>query len=307
MALLCIALLVVPLVAGNAITAAPELRRDLLRRQSTSASGLFAQSCGPWENIENSCAAANPSYTLLTAFVSQAPCLCYSSSTWAPNIYDDALATCLSYLSTASPAFYTSIDGPNLPRTPCDEVSSVVGPGASGITSGPTAAPTGDPNYDACLSWQSISSTCQASIPAFASLPIPTEDKCLCYTSGTYAPSIFDGYWASCLAYFSTASPTFYSSSLGGDGSPRSPCALYPPTVTGSTSTSGIASSSSGGSGVTATTGAVVTTSAPSSTIPLTTTVATTTASGSGAAGSISGVSLIQLLVPVLLLVVFQH
>jgi hypothetical protein len=52
---------------------------------------------------------------------------------------------------------------------------------------------------------------------SFSALPFTIEASCLCYAGiSTYAPSIFDGYWASCLDYYQTASPAFYSSSLQG-------------------------------------------------------------------------------------------
>lgn len=284
--------LLTPLVAGSAITAAPEFRPALLRRQAASVTGP-ATSCVPWLDLENSCAAANPSFTLLTAFASQAPCLCYSSSTWAPDVYDSALATCLSYLATASPVYYTSLNGPNLPRTPCLEVASLVSPGASGVTSSPASS---DPYYSACLSFEAISSSCNAEVPGFATMPISAEENCLCYTSGTYAPSIFDGYWASCLTYYSTASPAIYSSSLDGDAGVRSPCALIEPTATAAASTAVQTTSAS----AMASSGAGVTSVGPTSTnIALTTTAAATTtmsASGSSAVESAGRVSIIGLL-----------
>jgi hypothetical protein len=61
---------------------------------------------------------------------------------------------------------------------------------------------------------------------SFSALPFTTEASCLCYTGiSTYAPSIFDGYWALCLDYYKTASPVFYSSNLHGDTVTRTPCA----------------------------------------------------------------------------------
>jgi hypothetical protein len=102
------------------------------------------------------------------------------------------------------------------------------------VISGPAApSASNDPYQAACLSFESISSSCDTKIPGFAAEAISAEENCLCFTSGTYAPSIFDGYWASCLNYYSPASPAIYSSSLRGDAGVRSPCALFVPTNTG--------------------------------------------------------------------------
>jgi hypothetical protein len=289
MSALFLALLLAPLASCNAITAAPALRPALLRRQSAAITGP-ATSCEPWLNFENSCAAATSDFTLLTDFASQAPCLCYTSSTWAPDAYDSALATCLSYFSTASPEYYTSsLNGPNLPRTPCLEVASIIGPGVSGVTSSPaSASASSDPNLSACLSFESISSSCDAQIPGFATEAISAEENCLCFTSGTYAPSIFDGYWSSCLNYYSTASPEIYSSSLGGDAGVRSPCALFVPTAAGTASTA--LPTTAAATTTMASSGAGVTSIGPTSTsIPLTTAAATTKSSPSGNSGAVSG------------------
>jgi hypothetical protein len=83
-----------------------------------------------------------------------------------------------------------------------------------------------DANVAACSSYSSLASSCAAATPSFAQLPFSSEASCLCYTAvSTYAPSIYDGYWGSCLNYYQTASPDYYSQSLSRGALPRTPCA----------------------------------------------------------------------------------
>jgi hypothetical protein len=119
-----------------------------------------------------------------------------------------------------------------------------------------------DANVAACSSYTSLSGSCAAATSSFAALPFSSEASCLCYTDvSTYAPSIYDGYWASCLNYYQTASPEYYSQSLSGDTLTRTPCAA--------------AGNVRGGNAATGVVSVVVATS-----------TAAATASGSGAASS---------------------
>jgi hypothetical protein len=62
-----------------------------------------------------------------------------------------------------------------------------------------------------CDSAVSIFENCEASTPGFANLCFHNQQSCLCSTAGTWAPSFFDNYWSSCLAWASTADPSQYS------------------------------------------------------------------------------------------------
>jgi hypothetical protein len=115
-----------------------------------------------------------------------------------------------------------------------------------------------DANVAACASYSSIFGSCVAATSSFQQLPFSSEATCLCYTaSNTYAPSIFDGYWGSCLNYYQTASPQYYSQTLSGDSLTRTPCAAAG-NVLGTSAATGVASvavtsSSSAAGGATAT------------------------------------------------------
>ena len=202
-------------------------------------------SCQPWLNILDSCTVATTSFTDLP-FSGQASCLCYSVCSWQPTVFDHAWGTCLAYLSTASPSLYSQIGGKTLAETPCQKVGNVVitGTGTCGtaargsasattvltsppLTTGPTKTSAGTPaGTSDCLSWELIEASCQRETTAFTDLPVTQQASCLCYTSRTFAPSIFDGYWGSCLAFLSTSSTAYYSS-VGGDAQPRTPCAEW--------------------------------------------------------------------------------
>lgn len=153
------------------------------------------------------------------------------------------LATLLSLaftlpLATSTPATITTPPRPLLPR----QTSSTT---------------TFDANVAACSSYSSIFGSCAAGTSSFQNLPFSSEASCLCYTaSNTYAPSIYDGYLGSCLNYYQTASPQYYSQTLSGDSLTRTPCAAAG-NVLGTSAATGVASeavasSSSATSGATA-------------------------------------------------------
>lgn len=138
-------------------------------------------------------------------------------------------------LATSTPSSITTPPRPLLPRQ--------------------TSSSAFDANVAACSSYSSLASSCAAATPSFAQLAFSSEAGCLCYTaSSTYAPSIYDGYWGSCLNYYQTASPEYYSQSLSGDMLPRTPCAaagnvLGTSAATGVVSVVVVATSSSAASG----------------------------------------------------------
>lgn len=66
----------------------------------------------------------------------------------------------------------------------------------------------GNTNCDSVIS---ILENCEAATPGFDNLCFHYQQACFCSTSGTWAPSIYDDYWSSCLAWASTANPSYYS------------------------------------------------------------------------------------------------
>jgi hypothetical protein len=95
---------------------------------------------------------------------------------------------------------------------------------------------------------------------SFSALPFTTEASCLCYTGiSIYAPSIFGGFWASCLDYYQIASPAFYSSNLHGDTLTRTPYAAARNVLSTAAATGGV-------SGIVATSTAVTATATATAT-----------------------------------------
>jgi len=102
---------------------------------------------------------------------------------------------------------------------------------------------TFDANIAACSSYSSLQASCAAATTSFTHLPFSSEATCLCYTdTSTFAPSIYDGWWDSCLNYYQTASPSYYSHSLSGDTLTRTPCAAAG-NVMGTAAATGVVSS----------------------------------------------------------------
>lgn len=204
---------------------------------------------------------------------------------WQPSVFDNDWDTCLQHLSAASPTAYSALGGDSVPTNPYFLAGNVVantaaaaaaGTGAattsaSLLTSNPTATSSQDANDLACLSWKAIQNSCSAAVPSFTALPFSVEASCVCYESSTYRGSVYDALWGSCLNHFSTASPVFYSSTLGGDTVERTPCGAEASFTATSVVESVISSAvvNSAGSGAAAT--------APGSTVSQTTTALTTT------------------------------
>ena len=158
----------------------------------------------------------------------------------SPTLFAALLSLALTLpLATSTPSTITAPPRPLLPR----QTSSTT---------------TFDANVAACSSYSSITGSCAAATSSFGHLPFSSKASCLCYTaSNTYAPSIYDGYWASCLNYYQTASPQYYYGTLSGDSKTTTPCAAAG-NVLGTSAATGVmsmvvSSSSSAAGGATAT------------------------------------------------------
>ena len=278
---------VLPSTHATMITLAPN---HLYRRQGASADP-GSTSCDAWISLEASCTAATPNFLSLP-FTEEASCLCYSGTVWQPTVYDNYLKTCLSHLSTASPSQFSALGGTGLPTSPCAEVGNVMtvtsqtGSQSGALTTPPASlSSTVAGNAAACDSWDAIEMSCSNKISSFTDLSFSDEASCLCYTSSTYAPFIFDGYLGQCLQYLSTANSSFYSS-LGGDTLPRTPCVLVGNVASGPVATATTTSSAAMSSTTSSANSAA---SATSPQVPSTSSALTTTepTSASHSGGSI--------------------
>ncbi len=54
------------------------------------------------------CNSVSPGFSTLPSS-SQAPCLCYSSTSWSPDGFDGPVLTCANYVKTADPYYYSNI------------------------------------------------------------------------------------------------------------------------------------------------------------------------------------------------------
>ncbi|KAI1618809.1 hypothetical protein EDD36DRAFT_43279 [Exophiala viscosa] len=276
---LLVPLLMLPQAYAVTITAAPNIQHLHARQGASADPG--STSCDVWFSIEASCTAATSDFLNL-AFSQEASCLCYSGTVWQPSVFDNAFQTCLDHLSTASPSAFSAMGGTDVPSTPCAEVGDVVATPAL-LTSSSATTVLG--NSAACDSWNAIEFSCSETISSFTNLPFSVEASCLCYSSSTYAPFIYDDYQAQCLAYLSTASTSFYSY-LSGDEVPRAPCSIVGNVASGpvaaTTTTAALSGSSTGGrSSSPALTSSVASVTSSNG---LTTTVPTTVSSSRAAA-----------------------
>lgn len=274
--LFSLALLLVPAAADPIITKGPSLDLPrLLARQDISGS----TSCDPFYSIASSCSAATPDISSLP-FSEAATCYCYSSSIFNPAPYDNGFNTCLKYLSTADPAFYSSLAVNGIVTDPCKMFGNVA-TATSGAKSAMTS--TTDLNSEACSAWFDIRSSCALATPSFTALPFSAEASCLCYTSSTFAPSIYDGYWESCVSHYKTASPSFWSASLS-SGFVASPCILAEGMAYITMNTTGVGASAPS----TSSEAQIPSVSSTPTETGLTTTVATTATPNSGAVSVVS-------------------
>jgi hypothetical protein len=174
------------------------------------------------------CNTLTPGFNTLQP-TAQAHCLCYSSTSWRPSIFDNAVKTCADYAFTAAPGAYNplanlegfcqGIDDVNQEDAPAPVFSlttvyqSIQSSGMSMSTS--MSAFTGQP----CNAVNAMLNDCSSSSNGFWSLQPSDRAKCLCYVSASsWCPTAFDNAVQTCEAFAMTAAPSVYVavSSLGG-------------------------------------------------------------------------------------------
>jgi len=161
------------------------------------------------------CNSLSPGFTTLQP-TAQAHCLCYSSISWMPGIFDNAVKTCADYASTAVPGAYQplanlegfcqSLGDVDTPAT-VFAFSTMYQPMVSGFSGQP------------CNSVNTILNSCSSFTPGFSSLQPKDQAKCLCYaSSSSWCPKAFDNAVATCAGYAQAAEPSVYAtmSALGG-------------------------------------------------------------------------------------------
>ncbi|CAG8959302.1 hypothetical protein HYFRA_00013072 [Hymenoscyphus fraxineus] len=162
----------------------------------------------------------------------QATCLCYSSTSWIPSVFDSSVSSCAQYVKTVDPQDYSvianlggfcssagNVRGNNIAtstRTPTSPTaaSTTTAPSSlspsPAITPGPTTARPPLSAAPGCSTVSRILGSCISLTKGFTDLPAHSQASCLCYTSSTYAPGNFDDNVQTCASFVSTATPTAY-------------------------------------------------------------------------------------------------
>jgi hypothetical protein len=160
------------------------------------------------------CDSLTPGFNTLQP-TDQAHCLCYSSTSWMPNIFDGAVKTCADYASTAVPGAFPSLSnledfcqgvGDVETSLPSPPTSTTISPSITS-TSFSISAFSGQP----CNSANEILNSCSSQTPGFSSLQPTEQAKCLCYVSASWCPSAFDNAVATCAVYAKTGASSAYA------------------------------------------------------------------------------------------------
>ena len=85
----------------------------------------------------DSCNSVSPGFTTMDV-TSQARCLCYSSTVWIPNDFDEAVSTCAEYVSSAAPSSLSAITGL---EGFCSDIGNVLADGGVATGTGGNDAP----------------------------------------------------------------------------------------------------------------------------------------------------------------------
>src|SRR3954447_22193459 len=98
-----------------------------IRAPSTTNPGLLA--CASVDGYFLTCYSKTPGFNTIVESTKIAECLCYSDLSWQPKVFDDPWTACASYLSTASPAAFSTFVGavaPSIPTAPCGDFGDVL-------------------------------------------------------------------------------------------------------------------------------------------------------------------------------------
>lgn len=194
--------------------------------------------CKSYLAVFSYCNSATPGFSSLIDFTAEAPCLCYESATWRPQIYDGVVSSCYDYYSTADPSYLSSLSssrssaglGP-FQTAPCsdagDVLAGVTQTGSAStplITTGPSAGLSRyNVNRVACNLLSSVITFCESKTPGFSRLSFSQQATCACYPETSWDPAPYDSLVSSCFKFYSTRNASVYSS-LVADGLQDSPC-----------------------------------------------------------------------------------
>ncbi len=153
------------------------------------------------------CGSLSPGFTTLQP-TAQAHCLCYSSTSWMPSIFDNAVGSCANYASTALPAAYQPLA--NLEGF-CESVGDVETPPTVFALTTAASMASGFSGWP-CSSVNSFLNGCSSLTPGFFILQPSDQAKCLCYvSSNSWCPTAFDNAVATCASFAQTMETSLYA------------------------------------------------------------------------------------------------
>lgn len=252
--------------------------------------------CSDIGALFDACSSEVPGFDSMGA-TGQASCLCYSSTSWLADAFDEAIDTCASYARTALPDEYSAlevfsgfctsvgdfINSPNgavasttVNRPAASSTASSLAvsttPARTTSFSSPVPTSTGADVFTnpACSFVSYALSFCNSATPGFSTLGVTSQAPCLCYSSTSWAPNSFDGAVQTCADFVKTAEPTAYSDIAGIEGYCSSIGDIYKngnsATATGSGGGGGGIGGGIGGFGLTTSSAAGHTTTSPATT-----------------------------------------
>jgi hypothetical protein len=212
-----------PLVAMQAVMARADFHNAIRPRQAPDA-------CSTWASYISFCKSATPGFVDLPS-TDQVPCLCYGDNwSWYPDIFDNAVDACASWAATADVVDFTTVDSWQGICTIVGDIysaqaSTIAAPStiaAATSTINPlttpspavqtTAAPTAAAGNLGCSFVLSAVSFCTSVSPGFLSMAPSLMAPCLCYSSTSWMPTVFDDAVSTCADFISTADAMDYSS-----------------------------------------------------------------------------------------------
>jgi len=164
------------------------------------------------------CQSLSPGLTTMQP-TAQAQCLCYSSTSWEPGYFDSAVQSCADYASTAVSEAYTPLANLEGFCSSVGDVNSALAfnqmtmmPSSATSTYAPLGSNSGNLGGSAaCNAVNNAINLCTALTPGFMGLQSTDQAKCLCYSSSSWAPNVFDDAVSTCCPYANTADISLYS------------------------------------------------------------------------------------------------
>lgn len=190
---------------------------DEIMARAPQATDALPAACSYVDGALSFCSSVSPGFATMP-LTDQAPCLCYSTTVWMPDVFDGAVYTCAQYAATALPeSLYTdltSLEGY------CSAIGDVEHGGhpasAPATTTPPPAQATPAPissvdifTNSACSFVGFALSYCNSVSPGFTTMDPTSQAPCLCYsranpTSTAWLPEVFDGAVLTCAEFVSS-------------------------------------------------------------------------------------------------------